>query len=1781
MNSMKKSVRIRKALPGETPRFINKTSKFLTKAKMGMSVSAPSSDEMIKNIVETIYTDLSYDADPDIVLSETVSKYKISEQSALMLLKIAMTRLSDEGFYDKEDIKSDAEKTEDKEKALAIANQKNKELQKQQTESDNAELDEMNFSEEGYDAEEEEERLNDRSHLEDEESMQQEAFDDGGEISEQQQIINQYAYPGKKNDKIFSLDEEIKNTPGTVPIIPGMYPELTDYIANYRPISDSFEYSKYLPEGKEGMSMETFDPACPCPPTCDCRDYGLAVKEGIPLLTKFFPETGASLARGLQGFDFINKETPIGSSTGIQRVLPLGSLAGQGVRAIPKVGKWFDPKAPQTYIVQNRLDMFKLLGGQDVTDLPSFLRNGNAIDPNSVSVKSLELLGTDIDKILKYVDAAGGATAQTNSFMLKDVDPNIDLGITNTIGGIYDGNTKIVFGLDDVSKTPFFQLERQVTPGERLVDGIVPRKANPVTFKNRFYFETMGPRQSMAIYNSNGELILNRGEKSLFSTAEPNYFTGQTQYFPSTQKPLTKEDMTFGRRLTDQLLFPRPYFRSGTLQEQVFPTLGYTAPGQQQEGFNPASLTADEILKDWQYQKNYNKRLGYKTLGYPLGLGALGYGIYKSIYPDPCPCANGTMKVECCEEKDPTTQTVGTSNEVRNVDPSTLNKTVIPDSIKRLQDNPNTRLENITDREYYEMMKKMRLRPDSINPKVPYRIGVEDIPGKEEKYGGATKNQFIKKVGGLLRKDEGGENTLGKGSRQDTLTSDVSQIKTDFIKSVNKKAGDALLSNIYEKANKTGDQGLINALMGNQEAPQARRGMAISNDDVPEWYTGYNYMLKPRQYRKYFNKLKKLLPKGLDISKLNYASSMYNSNLSRAPFGNVFTIDDYAKLLTSAAYPIKEGMEMQGPSMYVQDTDIFGRPKRYMVDFSGRMSAQRQAEQVEETNNKKNIDALSLPIILQNPGYDGIMPPSQTGIDFTNDKSVFLNWSQTPTQPQGLPGPEVYYNQGGFVDMDVENPLTRFIYGGDPCPEGSYWNGEECVPYAPGVPTREELFNDPTNLDYLNKLNRRRNVQDYDKWRENKLNEYIKQNYKGPRDSKGNVYTNEEWFEFLNSEEFQKLNKSLPNPEDEDGPLNFPKDYEQKNYYPKEGDWDEKSKKELNDLFNSEADEYEILRKFLEENPDYKEEYYDKGFNYMYNKLTPEQKSKYTPKTEELRKSRYDNWCPCSKTQEILVQGKPVQQKICVPCEQAKTGGYINRNSKNSLTKFGYGGDETDYYEPYSLPEANGGLSVSGQKCPPGYGFSKSQNKCVPFKPKRTYVPVTIPNRRDYGFRGMLPWNPMFSNVGSWSKQMRLPYYLNNNQLYTGQLPSSPMARYVTDTDIFGRDKRYLDIYEVGEGDNLSDLYDFIGSQNINTQNNNRQQTRQKSSGDRLDRRIARWDRRAARNEEEYEPMEGAITNYENPDDFYNAINPVSREDAQFLGAGYTAAEDYKNKGKVRKVRDAEGNWYDRNDKMIPDKKAPSEVPGYYDPVKKHGGLHKYAPGGINDPSPGGYNPFALGTGFGMGFGQSTSAYDPQSADARFERELQGGAGPSKLPPQQQNPFAFITGTGTGSYAETANTGHTLGSQGQEIIPQKVSPNNKRNLVGVESKRKIMREVNPQGMVDVKNNMIISPITMAIENRGRKQNEINTTLDFTSANMNYPAANEIYQGKDVDYGSGIGMFTPEQGSDRSSYSTFGRYGGYMAYGGFADPYFEEDEEVYMTPEELEQFLAAGGQVEYL
>ena len=211
----------------------------------------------------------------------------------------------------------------------------------------------------------------------------------------------------------------------------------------------------------------------------------------------------------------------------------------------------------------------------------------------------------------------------------------------------------------------------------------------------------------------------------------------------------------------------------------------------------------------------------------------------------------------------------------------------------------------------------------------------------------------------------------------------------------------------------------------------------------------------------------------------------------------------------------------------------------------------------------------------------------------------------------------------------------------------------------------------------------------------------------------------------------------------------------------------------------------------------------------------------------------------------------------------------------------------------------------------------------------------------------LIPINRPFEYAGSYGQQMGMPFDYETGEEYTGEIdPSSFVARDVYKTGLFGKPKKFIDYYSVGnEGLNVpiseEDIVPYGEQRRSQRQDDTESETppldTRSGYDKRLDRRIERWDRRAARNEEEYQPMEGAITNYENPDDFYNAINPVSEEDAEFLGAGFEPSEQYVNKGKVRRVRDAEGNWYDREDKMIPGKKSPSEVPGYYD-KKQEGG---------------------------------------------------------------------------------------------------------------------------------------------------------------------------------------------------------------------------------------------------
>lgn len=82
--------------------------------------------------------------------------------------------------------------------------------------------------------------------------------------------------------------------------------------------------------------------------------------------------------------------------------------------------------------------------------------------------------------------------------------------------------------------------------------------------------------------------------------------------------------------------------------------------------------------------------------------------------------------------------------------------------------------------------------------------------------------------------------------------------------------------------------------------------------------------------------------------------------------------------------------------------------------------------------------------------------------------------------------------------------------------------------------------------------------------------------------------------------------------------------------------------------------------------------------------------------------------------------------------------------------------------------------------------------------------------------------------------------------------------------------------------------------------------------------------------------------------------------------------------------------------------------------------------------------------------------------------------------------------------------------------------------------------------------------------------------NFSSDSL-YGVSTNKDRGDYVAYGQQTGMFRPDEtGQETSGRFAYGQSGGYMQDGGYV-----EGDEVDMTPEELEAFLANGGEVEYL
>ena len=328
--------------------------------------------------------------------------------------------------------------------------------------------------------------------------------------------------------------------------------------------------------------------------------------------------------------------------------------------------------------------------------------------------------------------------------------------------------------------------------------------------------------------------------------------------------------------------------------------------------------------------------------------------------------------------------------------------------------------------------------------------------------------------------------------------------------------------------------------------------------------------------------------------------------------------------------------------------------------------------------------------------------------------------------------------------------------------------------------------------------------------------------------------------------------------------------------------------------------------------------------------------------------------------------------------------------------------------------------------------------------------------------------------------------------------------------------------------------------------------------------------------------MEGAITNYENPDDFYNAINPVSEEDAEFLGAGFEPSEQYVNKGKVRKVRDAEGNWYDREDKMIPGKKSPSEVPGYYD-KKQEGG----------EPSQDDYYNDLFSK---LNYSNTYSNYYNELEFRKGGRVLRKAfAGLENTPVSyndnpvtsqniinQNTPSPIIPNTefqgmdmsnmmDDADYLNTSsmqNAPYTEAAEDDWSGPQMSNPDIdypagpeklKNKLVGVKRKRKDMRNIDPEAGVN-KFNAGARGVLGGIDRMRNKKQEANMYAKNFDPTQIYGQKSRIDKG-DWDINTGI-YNIGDTGSNRLGSSK--KYGGYMQPGGVVDQpmYYPEDNMVY-------------------
>ena len=416
-------------------------------------------------------------------------------------------------------------------------------------------------------------------------------------------------------------------------------------------------------------------------------------------------------------------------------------------------------------------------------------------------------------------------------------------------------------------------------------------------------------------------------------------------------------------------------------------------------------------------------------------------------------------------------------------------------------------------------------------------------------------------------------------------------------------------------------------------------------------------------------------------------------------------------------------------------------------------------------------------------------------------------------------------------------------------------------------------------------------------------------------------------------------------------------------------------------------------------------------------------------------------------------QQQPQDNQMMQQPQFGEMGGYVNMDVENPLTRFIYGGDEDpDFYEPYSLPEAGGGITmppggsggqyiadkmspaldqntfepnpdntdiVENPNCPPGYAYSRTYNQCVPIMQKRINYNMV---RQTPGFiNSIIPMNRLFN--------------------------------------------KYI-------------VPDYRGMDNPYSRKNLRQYRKDNARDDRYRALPMLFAQRANREPREYNR--------------YGINNFLTRS----LPFGAFLQPKYRNGGINLTTT---GNW----------------MSGYNSNID--------APQGTSTEFDANGNPI------------KSVAPQPATPEQFY---VNSNEKPAPQLPLAPNPFAAYK---VKNQMQGENFDNTLNFFGN-------------TYAGILNRNKM----NPQNFANI--------------------------MDTTNLLNNVPITTPTYEGQQQDVGQNMGTFGKEQGNDRNSLSTFGnypssQYGGYMEYGGFANPY--EEEEVYMTDDEIQDYLARGGEIEYL